>query len=174
MQWILLIIGALVLTVSILSVVGLTLPRAHRATSVIELKTPPAEVWPLVRDLGQVPTFWTEMKSAGRLPDQNGHEIWSQIMKNGFVIPLEIVEDQAPNRLVTRIATTGKQPFGGSWIYEIEAIPEGSRVALTEDGWVSNPVFRLISRLTGYHKTLDSYLQALGRRLGQDVEPLHR
>ena len=84
MQWILLLLGALVALFLVLVIAGFLLPRNHRATSWIELKRPPSEVWPVVRDLGQVPSFWPEIKAAERKPDRDGHEAWSQTMKNGF------------------------------------------------------------------------------------------
>lgn len=173
MQWVFFIVGGLVALILVLVVVGLLLPRKHVATSTIELATPPAEVWALIRDLGQVPAFWPEIKSSVRQPDRNGHEVWLQTMKNGFVLPLEIDEDQPPSRLVTRIAIEGKAPFGGVWIYEITPSGAGSRVSVTEDGFVDNPFFRVISKLMGHHATLDKYLRALGKRLGQTVEPVH-
>lgn len=173
MQWILYLIGGVVVLLVVLVVVGMLLPRKHLATSWIELGKPPAEVWPVIRDLGQVPAFWSDIKSSVRMPDRDGHEAWSQTMKNGFALPLEIDEDRPPNRLVTRIAIEGKAPFGGSWIYEITASGTGSRVSVTEDGWVDNPFFRVVSRVMGYHTTLDSYLRALGKRFGETVQPGH-
>lgn len=79
---------------------------------------------------------------------------------------LEVVEDDPPRRLVGRIVDTGA-PFGGSWTYQVTPVDGGSRVSVTEDGWVSNPIFRFMARFVfGYHSTLDSYLRALGRRFG--------
>lgn len=173
MQWILLLVGGVIALLLGLVVVGLLLSRTHVATSSIELAQPATEVWSAIRDLGRVPTFWPDIKTSERIPDRTGPERWSQTMKNGFTIPLEIVEDQPPHRLVTRIATEGKAPFGGTWTYEVTSSANGSRVTLTEDGWVSNPFFRVISRIMGYHSTLDSYLRALGRRFGETVTPAH-
>jgi hypothetical protein len=45
---------------------------------------------------------------------------------------------------------------------------------VTEDGWVSNPMFRVISKLMGHHTTLDSYLRALGKKLGEESSPSHK
>jgi uncharacterized protein YndB with AHSA1/START domain len=174
MQWILLLVGGVIVLLLGLVVAGLLLPRAHVATSWIELPRPPAEVWSTIRDLGQVPTFWVDVKTSERGPDRNGHEVWTQTMKNGFAIGIEIIDDQPPHRLVTRLAPEGKAPFGGSWIYEVAESGIGSRVTLTEDGWVDNPFFRVISRIMGHHATLDSYLRALGRKLGETVTPVHR
>jgi uncharacterized protein YndB with AHSA1/START domain len=174
MQWILFIVGGLVGLLILLVIVGMLLPRNHVAASSIELAKPPAEVWGVVRDIGQVPTFWTDIKSSERQPDREGHEVWVQTMKNGFTLPLEIDEDRPPSRLVSRIAMEGKAPFGGSWIYEIAESGTGSRVTVTEDGWVDNPFFRVVSRIMGHHATLDSYLRALGKRFGENVQPVHQ
>jgi uncharacterized protein YndB with AHSA1/START domain len=173
MQWVLFVVGGLVGLILLLVIVGMLLPRKHIATSTLEVTKPPAEVWALVRDLGQVPAFWPEIKSSVRQPDRNGHEVWLQTMKNGFALPLEIDEDQPPSRLVTRIAIEGKAPFGGIWIYTISASGAGSRVSVTEDGFVDNPLFRVVSKAMGHHATLDSYLRALAKRLGETAEPVH-
>jgi uncharacterized protein YndB with AHSA1/START domain len=149
------------------------LPRAHRVTSRVEIKRAPAEIWAVVRDFAQVPGYWRSVKASVRQPDRDGHETWSQTMKDGFVIPLVIEEELPPSRLVTRIALDGKAPFGGSWIYEITAQPGGSRVTVTEDGFVNNPFFRVVSRIMGHHSTIDSYLRALAVNMGEPVSPEH-
>lgn len=173
MQWILFIVAGLVALILVLVITGMLLPRTHVATSSIEVAKPPAEVWAVIRDLGQVPDFWPDIKSSQRMPDREGRETWSQTMKNGFVIPLEIDEDRPPHRLVSRIAIEGKAPFGGTWIYEVIESAAGSRVRLTEDGFVDNPFFRVVSKVMGHHSTLDSYLRALGKRFGETVQPVH-
>ncbi len=94
-------------------------------------------------------------------------------MKNGFELPLVIEAEDPPRRLVTRIATEGKAPFGGTWTYDIIPEGSGSRLTITEDGWVGNPFFRVISRIMGYHGTIDSYLRAVAKRFGSDTKPIH-
>ena len=173
MQWVIFVVGGLVVLVLGLVVVGMLLPRQHVATSTIELSKPPAEVWALVRDLGQVPAFWPEIKTSVRQLDRDGREVWLQTMKNGFALPLVIEEDHPPTRLMTRIAIEGKAPFGGSWTYDLAESGMGSRLRVTEDGFVDNALFRVISKLMGHHSTIDSYLTALGKRLGQPVKPVH-
>jgi uncharacterized protein YndB with AHSA1/START domain len=173
MQWILLIVGGVIALVLLLVVIGLFLPRSHRATSVLQIAKPPAEVWAVVRDLGRVPEFWPEVKTSVRQPDRDGKEVWLQTMKNGFALPLVVEEDRPPARLVTRIAMEGKAPFGGSWIYEIAESGGGTTVTVTEDGFVDNPIFRVMSKMMGYHSTLDGYLKALARRFGESSQPTH-
>ena len=173
MQWVIFVVGGLIVLVLGLVLVGMLLPRKHVASSTIELGKPPAEVWALIRDLGAAPGFWPEIKASVRQPDRDGREVWLQTMKNGFALPLVIEEDLPPTRMVTRIAIEGKAPFGGIWIYELAESGAGSRVKVTEDGFVDNAFFRVISKMMGHHTTIDSYLSALGKRLGQSVKPVH-
>ncbi len=78
----------------------------------------------------------------------------------------------APARLVTRIADE-RLPYGGTWTYEVEEDAGGSRVTITEDGEIYNPIFRVVSRFfLGYHATQRSYLRALGAKFGETVEPV--
>jgi hypothetical protein len=172
MKWVLLTVAVVIGVGLLMLVIGLLLPRNHVATSQVELKQPIDSVWATVRSLGDTPSFWPELKGSSRMPDVDGRETWGQTMKNGFSLPLVIDEERPPNLLVTRIVAK-EAPFGGTWRYSLEAATGGTRVTLTEDGWVSNPMFRVISRLMGHHTTLDSYLKALARKFGETATPVH-
>jgi hypothetical protein len=63
--------------------------------------------------------------------------------------------------------------FGGRWIYQLERTADGTKLTVTEDGWIDNKFIRTIARVIGYHRTLDSYLTAIGRRLGSPTGPVH-
>jgi hypothetical protein len=74
----------------------------------------------------------------------------------------EIVADEAPRRLVSRIADT-TLPYSGSWTFVLEAVPEGTRVTITEQGDVPNPILRFLSKYVfGHTKTMETYLTRLG------------
>jgi hypothetical protein len=173
MKWVLLVVAVLVVIGILMVVVGLLLPRNHMAASQVELTQPVDSVWAVLRDLGNTPSFWPELKSSSRMPDVEGRETWGQTMKNGYNLPIVIDEERPPNLLVTRIVARDA-PFGGSWRYSLEAVNGGTRVTVTEDGWVSNPMFRVISKLMGHHTTLDSYLMALGKKFGEELKPTHK
>lgn len=173
MKWVLLSVVVVVGVGVLMLVVGLLLPRNHVATSTAELKQPVDSVWAAVRALGDTPSFWSELKSSSRMPDVDGRETWGQTMKNGFNLPLVIDEERPPNLLVTRIVAKDA-PFGGTWRYSLEPVNGGTRVTVTEDGWVSNPMFRVISKLMGHHTTLDSYLKALSKKFGEESKPVHK
>ena len=168
---ILYVVGAVAALLAIMGSVGFMLPREHVAASSVTLDAPPDSVWRVVRDLGTVPSWWTDLKAAERV-ERAPRETWRYLDRFNSPMPLEVVAER-PYRLLLRIATDGG-PFGGTWIYEVEPINAGARVTVTEDGWIANPFFRVMARTVfGYHATLDSYLEALGRRFGADVVPTH-
>lgn len=86
-------------------------------------------------------------------------------------ITFTIDVDEAPARRVTRISDE-KLPFGGRWIYELQPEGAGTRLTITEDGFVKNPVFRLIRKtVMAEAGTLERYLRDLGKHLGVTVAP---
>jgi hypothetical protein len=94
---------------------------------------------------------------------------------SGFDVPLVITESSPPRRLVTMIDAQRGASFGGTWTYELTPDQVGTKISVTEAGWIGNPIFRTLSRFVfGYHSTLDSYLKSLGKRFGETVEqPVH-
>lgn len=92
-------------------------------------------------------------------------EVYAVIRELASTPAYEIIEDQPGQRLVSRIADKNL-PYSGSWTYQLEAIPEGTRVTITENGEVSNPIFRFMSRFVfGHTKTMEQYLASLQKRL---------
>ncbi len=173
MKWVLVGIGAIIVLVGLVAGFGALLPRTHVASSRIMLKQPPDSVWAVIRDLGAVPSWWRDVKRSVRLPDEGGRERWQQQTGMG-PMPLEITESQPPSRLVTRIMSPPGASFGGTWTYEIAAADGRSRLTITEEGWVANPIFRFLAyKVFGVHGTMDGCLKALGTRFGETVEPEH-
>ena len=175
MKWVVIILGGLVALVALMALIGAFLPREHRATSTISLHQSPDSVWNVVRDFGSTTTWFTGMTESQRLPDRDGHEVWRQKM-SGFDTPIIVLESAPPRKLVTQIDPTASASFGGTWTYELatDSAGRGTRISVTESGWISNPIFRFMSRfMFGYYASLDKYLTALGKRFGQDVRPVH-
>ena len=172
MKIVLIVLLVLIGLVAAAALVGLGLPRTHRAASRITLQKPPTEVWTTVRDLGALRGTWKDLKSAHRLPDQGAKEVWEQ-KTGGFSLRLIIEQSDPPRRLVTRIDAPEDAPFGGHWTYQLEPAGAGTQVTVTEEGYVSNPLFRTMMYLMGTHRTADSYLRALGAKLGETVKPVH-
>ena len=173
MKWVLIGLGAVMGLVALMTLIGAFVPREHRATSTVVLRQPPDSVWRVVRDLGGVPAWWPEIKESVRQPDQNGLEAWRQKM-SGWDVPLIVIEATPGRRLVTQIDTSAGGAFGGTWTYELTPDSGGTKISVTEAGWIGNPIFRFLSRFVfGYYGTLDGYLKALGARFGEAVQPAH-
>ncbi len=173
MKWVLIVFGGLVCLIALMALIGAFVSRDHRATSTVTLRQPRDSVWKVVRDLGNITTWWPAMEKAERLPDRDGHEVWRQKM-SGFDVPIIVMESAPPRRLVTQIDPTAGGAFGGTWTYELASEGTGTRISVTEAGWISNPIFRFMSRfLFGYYGSLDKYLKALGSRFGETVHPAH-
>ena len=152
---------------------GVTLPRDHRATSRVTLTAPPESVYNVMRDLGSLPAWWKDAKTVTPVPGNDGWERWREEM-DGFEMTVVVAEEEPAIRFVTRIETGPDAPFGGTWTYATTlASGGGTMVTLTEEGWVADPFFRVMMKLSGPHTTIDSYLAALGTRFGQTVTPAH-
>ena len=173
MKWVLIGGAGLLGLIALMTLVGALLPRDHRATSTITLRQPPDSVWKVVRDLGGITAWWHEAQESVRVPDKDGHEAWRQKV-GGWDMPLLVIESEPPRRLVTKIDLPPGGSFGGTWTYELAPDGGGTRISVTEAGFIGNPIFRFLSRfLFGYYGTLDGYLKALGKRYGETVTPAH-
>jgi hypothetical protein len=83
---------------------------------------------------------------------------------------VEIVERDAPRRLVNRIAPGG--PFGGTWTLDLVPVEHGTRLTITEHGEVYNVIFRFLSRFVfGHYGTQEKYLRGVGARLHETPIP---
>jgi uncharacterized protein YndB with AHSA1/START domain len=175
MKWLVIIVGGIFALVILMALIGFLVPREHRATSGITLNQPADSVWKVVRDFGGITAWWPEMRESARQPDRDGHEVWRQKM-SGFDVPLVVMESNPPRHLVTMIDAGSGAAFGGTWTYELTPDSGGmaTRISVTEDGWIRNPLFRFLSRFVfGYYGSLDGYLKALAKRFGEEVKPVH-
>lgn len=166
------VVIALVALVAVLYLAGMAMPRTHRATSRIALQRPPEEVWPAVRNLEALVGSWKDLQAAERLPDRDGKEVWQQ-KAGGFELRLIIEEATPPSRLVTRIDAPPDAAFGGTWTYQLAPAGSGTSVTVTEDGYVSNPIFRVMMKVMGTHRTLDGFLGGLAVKFGEKAVVEH-
>jgi uncharacterized protein YndB with AHSA1/START domain len=170
MKWLIAILVILVGTVLIVVIIGALLPRDHASSRAARYKESPAEVWSAITDYSKFPEWRKSVKQVEGLPAVNGQPSWRETDSHGNVIPYEITESTAPQRMVTRIANP-KLPFGGTWTYQISSAPDGATVLrITENGEIYNPVFRFVSRFfMGYSATQEQYLRDLGNKFGEQV-----
>lgn len=168
MVWTLIGFGGLAGLVALVAVVGAMLPVAHRATATRVVRGAPDAVWGVVTDVAGFAAWRPGLAGVERLPERDGLPVWRESTRTG-PMTLQVTALAPPRKMVTRIADEGL-PFGGTWTYELA--PEGTdtRVTLTEDGEIYNPIFRFVARfIMGYDGTMTAYLDGLERRMGGDA-----
>jgi hypothetical protein len=136
------VVGSLVGLVVLLNLVGLALPRAHLAARRAELAQPPDRVWDAMIALSE------HVAARDKLP-----------------IAVEL--DERPRVRVTRIIDD-KLPFGGRWYYELEPAGAGTRLTITEAGFVKVPMFRIFTALAP-NATKTKFLRELGAKLAVPI-----
>ncbi|HZQ91596.1 MAG TPA: SRPBCC family protein [Terriglobales bacterium] len=163
-------LAGVIATGVIVFVIGSLLPQAHVARRTARYRQSPETIWHAITDYANFAAWRTDVRAVEPITTASGNPAWREKSRSGD-IPIEIVESQAPSRLVTRIADP-RLPFGGTWTFEITRTPDGAQLSITENGEVYNPIFRFVSRfIMGHSATIEAYLRALGKKFGENVTP---
>jgi uncharacterized protein YndB with AHSA1/START domain len=167
MRWIVAVLAFLVLIAGVVTLIGVMLPRDHVASTTTIISAPPDSVWQALVNVSGYPDWRSDVRSVDVL-STDGALRWREQTRDG-AITFERSEEKPPHRLVSRIADE-TLPFGGTWTYELAPEATGTRLRITERGYVTNPLFRFVARFVfGHHRTQEDFLRALGRRFGHDV-----
>ena len=171
MPWYLLVPLLLVVVVVLAILCGSLIPRDHTATSTIELRATPAQVWATITGWQQLQQWRKGLKSVEAFTAPDGRQGWVETSGWGRV-PL-VIERAEPGRLFVGRIADDSLPFGGTWTHRLEALPGGgTRLASTEDGFIKPPLFRLLAKCVfGYHKTLNDYQRQLAAKFGEGPRP---
>lgn len=164
------IVALIVLLSAATLLVGLLLPRHHKAASEVWIGATPRRVWELLTDFSEQPAWRPDLLEIERLPDVNGRPVWRERTSRGSMT--FVVDDLQPTRRLTvRMADKGVG-FAGSWTYDVAEEDGGTRVSIIESGEIRRPMRRVLSRfLFGHHKPMDQYLETLARALGEMATP---
>ena len=165
MRYALMAVGAVIVLVALVAVIGWTLPQHHRASVSRSYRATPSALFTLITDVKSFPTWRSDVRSVEQLPDEGGHRRWRESTGSGSPITYE-VERMVPDQLLVGRIADRNLPFGGSWTYELA--PGGAdetTLTITEDGDVYNPVFRFVSRFVmGHSATITRYLDDVQKR----------
>ncbi len=174
MPWYFLVPLLLVGCIGLLLLAGSLIAREHTATSTIELKASPAQVWATLTEWRQFKTWRKDLTAIEELTTPDGQKGWVETSSWGRM-PL-LVERTEPERLFVGRIADDSLPFGGTWTHRLEALPNGgTRLASTEDGFIKPAFFRLMAKVVfGYHKTLNDWQTALASKFGETVSPTNR
>lgn len=145
MNWILLVMGAIVSVVAAVLVGGSMLPAAYEAKRVLRLTAGAADVQGSLRGVADWPV-WMELT---RTPQ---------------------IERDEPSSIVVGMTNDDQQRVG-TLQFALASRDGGTVVTATDKGTVSNPVSRLLRHYAlGQHATVDAVLRALAEQLGESVE----
>jgi hypothetical protein len=161
-----LVIGGVVVGVIVVLVplIGSQLPSHHTVSRSIVVPRKPAEVYAVVRDFSSAPSWRSDVQKTELTTLPDGKVGFREVGSQGTV-NYELSEDVPSQRMVTRITDTDLG-YSGSWTYTFAPEQDWTRVTITENGEVSNIVFRFMSRyIFGHTSTIDSYLASLAKRL---------
>ena len=169
MIWVLVAI-AIIGSVSVLIAgVGLLLPSTRSISRMAHFNRSPSEIWALITNFSDQPSWRTDLTHIERLPNRAGLEMWKETDRHGQSLEIETVGKVPPQRLVRRIANDN-HPFSQTWTMEVATYGEVTSLTITEENRIDNPVFRFISWLImNQAATIDEYLCNLGKRIGTDV-----
>ena len=163
------VVGLLVLLIGIAALIGSRLPIGHVAMRSILVHKPSEDVYKLVRDVGKTPTWRSDVKSVDLLGEPNG-KLNDREHGNQGDVTYELIDDVPGQRMVTRIVDQDLG-YSGTWTTVFTREGDGTRVRITENGEVSNVMFRFMSRyIFGHTSTIDTYLTSLARHFGEEPQ----
>jgi uncharacterized protein YndB with AHSA1/START domain len=154
------------LGILVLYLAGMTLPREHRSRVTATFAAGRDAVWTAITDYAAMPSWWPAVASVStqRLPD--GSELTINTDRHGQKVAFRSA-DVRPRELLVREIVGNNLPFGGRWTFELADAPGGgTRLTLTEDGFINPPLFRAVARwFIGLDATQKDFVAHLEKRL---------
>ncbi len=125
---------------------GSRMPREHRSVVSVTLRASRAAVWAAITDYAAMSSWWPAVKGVRTEKLADGTELTWNKDDHGREIPFRTGESRVNEKLV-RIIARDDLPFGGTWTFELADSPGGgTRLTLTEDGFINPPMFRAVAK----------------------------
>jgi hypothetical protein len=155
-----LILGSVV---AVGAVVGLTLPATHQAARSARFHASPARVFSIIADVKAYPEWRSDVDRIEVLSgDTDGLRFAEHSRERPEAITYRVEERNAPTLFKIRVDDP-ELPFGATWTYLLQPFDGGTSVTITEDGQITNPLFRVVARvLFKPTDAMDRYLHDLG------------
>ena len=166
MYWILFVMGFIAAVVIALVVGGLATPREHVVSRTTTLRAQPDRVRQLIRDVAAYDKWRDDLIEVEIVDPHEPGLRWREISTGGSVL-FGMTEDEPPTRFAAEVLDEDI-PWGGAWTWELEPSDEGTRLTITERGFVGNPIFRFIgTHFIGFTGSIDKFINAVARQLGE-------
>lgn len=162
-RWLVRIVGVIVALVLLMAGAGWLLPVGHQATITRVVAAPPTAVFDLLTAVDRYPEWRRDVERIERLEPSEGRVRFREHGEFG-PITFRIERADRPTLFQTRIDDPD-QPFGGTWTFVLVPDGAGTRLTITEDGEVYNPIFRFLSRFVfSQTATMETYAAGLAAR----------
>lgn len=161
LRGLLIVTGALLAVIALTAAIGATLPVGHTASREAVFPASRDSLYALIANVSRYTSWRSGLERVEERPPAAGRARWLEASGDGEIL-FEVVESVPGVRRVTRIADP-ELPFGGTWTFELEEGGEGTRLRITEDGEVYNPIFRFLSRFVfGHDGGIERFLADVG------------
>lgn len=169
------LLGVVALIFLTLHLAGSRMPREHRTQMTAIYRSDRATVWTALTDYASMPQWWPAVQSVRIEKRSDGTELTWNTDAHGEAIPFRTSETKVNEKLV-RVIARDDLPFGGTWTYELADAPQGgTKLTLTEDGYINPPIFRAIAKwFVGLDTTMKDFLRHLEKRLGDLEQKEHK
>lgn len=142
MNWILLVMAAIVAVVGAVVLGGLVSPRTRLAAREVRLRAQPDAVWQLVKSVEQTPAWCPDVPN------------------------MTVLEESAPQLLRLQLRDDNGEPTG-EWTFVCSARNGGTQLSLAEVIGLRNPIQRFLRSFGSGTARVDSFLQALSTQVGE-------
>lgn len=164
LKWTALIVVGILVLAAVVALIGIFLPKGHRASRTVVYSAPPESVYAAITDFARFPEWRSGVKTVEVLSNGEGDTRFREDGPHGPVT-YKVEERRPGSRLVTRIDDPSL-PFGGTWTLEVKPVAGGTELTITEDGEIYNPIFRVMSKVVfSPYETIDAYQTDLRKRL---------
>jgi hypothetical protein len=160
LKWTVLVVAVLALGLVSVAVLGWLLPKDHHVSRSVTVAAAPSDVFERITDVARAPEWRTDVRRVEAVTGSGLGMTFREVGSTG-TIPYRVVGWEPDRRFVTEIADP-TLPFGGSWTFVLDPVGTQTRVTITEDGEVRNPIFRVMSRfIVSPTATIERYQAAL-------------
>lgn len=170
----LLLIIALIVTLLVMAtLIGTRLPKTHVAASRMEIAAPLEQVWEVVMDFKNYPTWRLGLNRVETGPELDGKPTWFEYCTPTIKVQLQLALAEPRTRIVTQLVGE-KLPIFGAWDYRFQSQQGSTLITITEWDKIYSPLFRFFSQfIVPHHAAMDVFLIALARHFESPGEPEH-
>jgi hypothetical protein len=148
---------------------GMSVPEHYAATVVAQVPGDPVTVFAALSDPERRPQWAPGVARIGQVSDDLlGRPVWRELDPTNDRFEFSVVSAEFPVWCTT---TTKPEEIGvaATWTWTVAPAGTGTAVTLSEEGEISNPLFRGIWALRyGAYQQVEQDLAALSRHLGGD------